>query len=82
MASDDLFLAFYAKTREEDLIQHIQSYHARGGDLNIRDKTGWGFLNVLPPFSPALLLLILNCCSACSVQQLPEGRSDATRTAS
>jgi hypothetical protein len=44
----ELFLAFYAMTHrdEPELVERVRQYVADGGDLNVRDKTGWGYLNV------------------------------------
>lgn len=43
----ELFLAFYAMTHrdEPELVERVRQYVADGGDLNVRDKTGWGYLN-------------------------------------
>ncbi len=31
---------------EPELVERVRQYVADGGDLNVRDKTGWGYLNV------------------------------------
>lgn len=47
--AQELFRAFYAMVRhnnEPQIVERIRRYVADGGDLNVRDKTGWGFINV------------------------------------